>query len=103
MPDKRPSDSPPRHSPRGKDFEREGRFQRDDKPGRGASGTARSPDASSPGTRLSPRKPGPSRGESTGAKPASRSTKPVSRSKKPASPPAKAASRSGPRGRRAST
>jgi hypothetical protein len=61
----RSGESGSRHHPRGRDFEREDRFQRDDKPGRGESDpTTRSPDVSSPGTRLAPRRPAPRRGES---------------------------------------
>jgi hypothetical protein len=102
--------------PRGKDFEREDRFEREDKPARGAaSDTERSPDASSPGTRLSPRKPAGRRGESTrgksqssrakgsGAKsPSTRGKRASTRSTKGRSRSTKGASRSGSRGRRAS-
>jgi hypothetical protein len=79
MPGSRKSESDPRKHPRGRDYEREGKFQHEDKPGRGASGTTtRSTDAT-PGTRLSPRKPGTRRGESTRAKSLSPSKKRSSR------------------------
>jgi hypothetical protein len=79
----RPAEQESRRKTSDKDYEREDRFQSKQKPSRGESsgrgGVPRSPDASSPGTRLSPPTKRTGRGASSGGTRSSKPVKAVSR------------------------